>query len=791
MSKDLLHIEHVKKHSFTIDDFQKVKNDFNKIECLLFDTESCAINKENNSAKVYGWGLGITRSDNMVYGQNLEQFFNLLKLIAKTHYNTNKNDTDYTRNRKRKQGYEKVLYKTIPIAVHNLGWDIEFLKYYLWYHGYCYQNQQIKNIQTKTERYQSIEYEKQPMSFNICESDGQVYGIQIFSDVIGKVNVGKKTEAGIVYIFDFFDLFKIVTCAEENFNKYVNNVDDMFYKMSEDYDYDSIREDGHIQTMLELRYQYNDIYMMRKVTEQFYIDSLLNGNFNSNSPRTASSIAYAKLVEITFGLNDKGLPNKQGFNEHFEIGEHGCCNVHLKERIENKSYSGGFTHANYRFLNRVIYCNGSSLDINSSYPSQMAYKVFPYGQPIGIVRGKLPNLSIIRDKNKTFMTEIGFTWVKPKEERFNLEVFKIGGINIKSFNDAFGTKIGGNEYFATNIIDENEGKFVPMERHIGDKINGSYDDSDLFGKGVTYKMVVTKPELEFYLKHFDFGCASEEDLEEYDIDIKWNGLAYGYTLIYKAEKGLFKDYVEYFTKMKIENKKIGNKPMTASAKLFLNSAYGKLGTNVDKCMMQFTKIKGILQFDTKTKKSYKAKGYYKPYASYVTSYGRLQLWYAIIYGVGVENFLYCDTDSIYTRLPKQELINRMTSVGEKIDKTKLGAWDIEHEFDEFKMLGQKKYILHDINEGYDIRCCGLPKKVQDYIIGKISKKEALKESEEDKQARLLREKNCMETFKLGLTISPKYDEKGNLISCCKLARHKVVGGVLLLPTEYRVGLNYI
>lgn len=741
------HVNHVNANSFSHENIFNIEDALKDIECLLFDTESCADYFGcTDKARVYGWGLGQTRHEYMVYGQTLNQFFDTLQIIAETHFEYNRYEKSYKANPKTKKGYKSVIYKKIPVAVHNLGWDVEFLKYHLFNNGYKYQDFKITtNTNSNGCESQSVLYSKEPKSFNIAESDGQVYGCQVFTDVIGVVNEGKKSKAKIVYIFDFFDMYKIIQCKESDFNKYVNNIDSIFFKMNEEYDYDKIREVGHIQDELELRYQYNDIYMMRVALEQFYIDNLCNGDMKGK-PRTASSIAFSKLVEITFGLNDKGLPNKKAFEEHFELGKK--TNFELtRKRIENKSYQGGYTHANYKKLNMEIYCNGSSLDINSSYPSQMAYKKFPYGRPIGMYLNKVPkNLP----DNQTFITEIGFTWVKPKKKEYDLPIFKIGALNSRNLKPFLGQNVSGNEYFSTNVFDD---KYVYVYREI---------DSDSFDPHITYQMVVTQPEYEFLIQHFEFGC-EEEYLEG---EVHFNGLAIGKTLVYKAEIGLFREYVEYFTKMKIENKKLGNKPVTASAKLFLNSAYGKLGTNVDKYVMEFKKIKDILTFDTKSKIEYTAKEFYKPYASFVTAYGRLQLWNAIIHAVGVENFLYCDTDSIYTLLTKKELISRMESIEEEIDKTKLGKWDIEHEFDIFKMLGQKKYMLHDKKDGNDIRCCGLPRKAQLQIASQ-----------------------GFEEFYLGKILKVEYDEKGNVKEGCKLAKKRVNGGALLLPIQYQIGLQ--
>lgn len=200
--------------------------------------------------------------------------------------------------------------------------------------------------------------------------------------------------------------------------------------------------------------------------------------------------------------------------------------------------------------------------------------------------------------------------------------------------------------------------------------------------------------------------------------------------------------------------------MTNQAKLFLNSAYGKFGSRQDKSEKELIlDSNGIYTFTTENEILYNAKEYYRPYASFVTAYGRLQLWNAIVYAVGVENFIYCDTDSIYCLRNVDELINDMNSIGEYIDPTTLGMWDVETVFEEFKVLGQKKYMYklsqHDRNKKnkgkIKVKCCGLPKEGQQLLV-----EEGFNE------------------FYLGKDVDGKNQKK------------RVIGGYLLLPTKFKI-----
>lgn len=719
------HTQYVKEHSFNHDEYKEAN--FNTIECLIFDTESCTnYENDNTGARVYGWGLGVTRSNNMIYGQNLNQFWDVCQNIFSDWFNNNKHTIKIN---KSKKGFPKYKYIKFPVAVHNLGWDVEFLKYSLIFNGFNYDKGLLKTVVNKNTSYQTFTDVEEPNTFHIVQNNNIVYGCNVYMDKFFEVENkdGSITKVGLC--LDFFDSYKIITCAESQFHNYVHGVDTMFYKMGEDYDYDTWRSPTHKQTTLELRYQYNDIYMLREVIEQFYIDGLCNGEMPKVGMRTASSIAFNVLKKMTFGEEK----TEEEYNNYFELNKKTKYEF-LRKRIEMDSYTGGYTHANHNVIGKKINKKGCSLDINSSYPSQMAYKKFPYGKPIR----KTWKQSPVKNGNEVFLIEVGFDFVKPKSKKFELDIFKIGALNSKSLKPIVGA-VSGQEYFSTNIKD---GNVIPVYKEL--------ENSALTSN---YKVVLTSVEYDFWIKHFDFGIFKKDEYGCYDYnDLEFNGLEIGVILYYKSETGKFKPYVDHFTKMKVENKKKGNKPLTNQAKLFLNGAYGKFGTKQTKEEKDLIMDKnGLLTF-TGSVTEYEGKEFYRPFASFVTAYGRLQLWNAIIYAVGVENFLYCDTDSIYCNREVDELIEDMNKIGETIDKTILGKWDVEHVFDEFKVLGQKKYMYHDcITDKTDLKCCGLPSDAREKII-----------------------KEGFDEFYLGKNVEGKKQRK------------KVIGGCLLLDTLFTI-----
>lgn len=730
------HLAHVLKNSiYCKSSFKNKINDFN-FKSLIFDTESCSKYRgSSKDARVYSWGLGCTGSDKMIYGLDLNHFLKTMYLISDYHfYKFGKRKI-----KKTKKGYPKQYYIKLPIAVHNLAWDIEFFKYFLNENNFTYNMAEIvPNF--KPYLYYSAKVENKPLTYHIVQSDGQVYECEIFLPFRHqKVNKdGSVTD--VAYILDMYDTLKIMNTSIDKIGSFTKGMDEMFNKMGDDYDYELYREPKQKPTNLELRYLYNDIYRLKRAVEDFYI-KILEDYELPTTKRTASSIAFEVLKKMTF--SEFGTQYNKGYKDYFEI-ENLTSFEPIRKRVEQKSYAGGYTHLNHKYVDKVVYGKGGSIDINSSYPHKMDSCLLPYGKPIKLINGKVPKL----DNEHVALIEIGFDFVKPKCDKFNLPVFKIGAYNSRSLRKIYGD-ISGNEYFSTNI---KNGKVINVYRCL-------YDDEEETELESNYQLCVTSKEYEFFIKHFDFGRYTDND------KLEFNGLEIGNVLIYKAEIGKVSKFVRHFTKMKILYKgrssseicgDIAKDPnyykdiltdkeleralkygveadpvLVAFAKLCLNSSYGKFGTKTHKMESDiYFDDNGLAKTTTaKDEQSieYDTMEFYRPFASFVTSYGRLHLWTTIIYAIGVENFLYCDTDSIYFRGDVEQVIKRMEKINEKINKTILGCWDVETRFDGFKGLGQKKYMVHlykcdkkgqlkeQKESKYKVKCCGLPKEAQDII----------------------------------------------------------------------------
>lgn len=160
----------------------------------------------------------------------------------------------------------------------------------------------------------------------------------------------------------------------------------------------------------------------------------------------------------------------------------------------------------------------------------------------------------------------------------------------------------------------------------------------------------------------------------------------------------FSEYINRFYKMKSDCKEVGDKAGYIFAKLFQNTLYGKYGSNPAKYSEYETvpndMVEGANKIDgysfcasfgqsslvSKPLEEEKRRYFNPAVAASITGYVRAYLWRAINKCEGVH---YCDTDSI--------LCESFGSL--ELDPYKLGAWDLEAEFDEGAIAGKKLYAF--------------------------------------------------------------------------------------------------
>ena len=254
-------------------------------------------------------------------------------------------------------------------------------------------------------------------------------------------------------------------------------------------------------------------------------------------------------------------------------------------------------------------------------------------------------------------------------------------------------------------------------------------------------LTLTSVDLELFLEHYN--------VYELEYHSGWK---------FRAVKGLFTEYIEYWTEKKIQAKKDGNGALYRIAKLMLNSLYGKFGLNpIVRSKYPYLDEDGVVKYAMT--ESEIRESVYIPVATFITSYARKDIIESSqkirdysIKKYGKDLYVYSDTDSIHCLFDESEDLSDVLD----IDDYRLGAWKLESKFKRGKYLRQKCYIELDYNENLNVTVAGLPKKLGNII--------------------------TFDNFNIGFTtenIDMEKDKK-------KLTYKHVKGGVLLVETEFSI-----
>ena len=257
-------------------------------------------------------------------------------------------------------------------------------------------------------------------------------------------------------------------------------------------------------------------------------------------------------------------------------------------------------------------------------------------------------------------------------------------------------------------------------------------------------LTLTNIDLELFFEHYDV-C-------EITYHSGWK---------FKAIKGLFTSYIDYWSKQKIDAKKNKNDALYCISKLMLNSLYGKFGLNPDvRGKYPYLNEDGIVKYGMYPQEQRDA--IYIPIASFITNYAKRKkkkkkkiIKEYTINKYGKDLYVYSDTDSIHLlEINEKELENIID-----IDEYKLGAWKLESRFKKGKYIRQKCYIELGFDDVLNVTVAGLPKKLAPLI--------------------------NFDNFNIGFTTETIPDEKINETGK-KLTFKHVKGGVLLVDTEFSI-----
>ena len=196
-------------------------------------------------------------------------------------------------------------------------------------------------------------------------------------------------------------------------------------------------------------------------------------------------------------------------------------------------------------------------------------------------------------------------------------------------------------------------------------------------------------ELEFWMCSVDFETFKE------NYDIQYLEIVEGFA--FKSRIDLFDSFVlkHYETK-----KTATDKTTRQAAKINLNSAYGKLGSRINRTKgIPYIGEDGVIHMTAEDTDDYPSSTYI-PAACFVTAYGRQRIIREA--RKSLKNVRYIDTDSLHL----VDMTREEAEAIYDIDPVELGLLDCESKFDRARWLRQKTYIEAD-GEKINVKACGL------------------------------------------------------------------------------------
>ena len=288
-----------------------------------------------------------------------------------------------------------------------------------------------------------------------------------------------------------------------------------------------------------------------------------------------------------------------------------------------KSYKGGWTY--YKYDEPKEIGDGLVFDVNSLYPSVMYECLLPYGKPI-YYKGKYDN------QDDSFKNDYPL-YICHIKCFFKIKENHLPCIQIKGNH-----RFGDTEYLKFSGCSE------PVELHL------------------------TSVDLKLYQ-------------DQYDLEI----IEYIDGIAFQGKVGMFKNYIDYWSHIKIEASKSGNKGLRSLSKRMLNSLYGKFGTNPESSIKHpYLNEEGIVSFFTENGDS--RESIYTPVASFTTAWARKKTIRSA--QCNYDRFYYADTDSIHLSGLEPPKENDLFHIHE----SDLGKWKCEMVFHKAKYVRAKTYL---------------------------------------------------------------------------------------------------
>lgn len=542
-------------------------------------------------------------------------------------------------------GKNKIVY------FHNLSFDGDFIIKWLFRN---YPKNFKQDYQFTTENYEVVNQVPKYNWFSFFKNGNKIYNIdwcvrKKIRDKVMKVKIQFRCSYNLMpsSIDTLGKSFKINKMDEEEINNlilkgYIKEKNE-FYDLGGNY----IHNDPYLKNVF-VSYIKRDV-MIAKTAFLNYKETVESSKDAFNNKYNKKDVHLQKIL-TTASLVQKLVKNNIWNNKHLHNYIKKGLKIHSFEQYElmRKFYSGGFTQFNPLYHNKVFNKNGFSIDINSSYPWAMTQPL-PYGEL----------LEEVPENTKNYLT---YCVVRMS---YKIKSKYINFICLKNKTD----------------------KRVRYSMH---------------GSGEFYFLL---EELEFYKKIYDIEIT----------EIKY---------LYARCFTFLKPFIDEYYHLKSEADANGQAALKTTYKLLLNSLYGSfakkaiypMGIWMEKRFYDALKNNELDGLYDEKKKKWNAKTFKKLnipnmnlfcvemekeekpksfpnmlIGATITAYSRLKLLNAI-FEIGIDKFVYCDTDSIFCLGKKENLPSSI-----KLDDYELGAWKIEFEFNKGKILGAKRYVFENEN----------------------------------------------------------------------------------------------
>lgn len=452
-------------------------------------------------------------------------------------------------------------------------------------------------------------------------------------------------------------------------------------KLTGDFDYTKIRTHATPLTKEEIQYCINDVVVLKE-----YIESKLKDDTIASIPMTRTGYVRRDLTKRMSKVNLRHLRLTMEQYRRFE-----------------QLYQGGFTHASAHTVGMVLE-NVRSLDITSSYPTVMVVERFPMSQFYPVKEDRYEEAlgkycCLFRLK----MTDVEARDVSPD----NL-ISKSKCIEIDPYAVLNNGRVVEAEYL---VVECNEVDLKWYKRFY----KADFEISDLIAAIPDY---LPKPFVEAVLYYYSEktkykGVKGKED---------W------YVLMKECVNALYGNCSMKPLREPIEVDDAGI--WMTPDEVFRREGFGDVVLGRDVYY-----AKALSDYNESF-----ARSIYYPWASWVTSYARQNL-FELMWKVGPYDYHYCDTDSLkisnYAEHKKafdaynRKIVARIREVLIKrhIDpqlavpvdpngiKRPLGVFTDEGEYWQFKTLGAKRYLVEDL-DGVVSTVAGVnKKKLSKYLSG--------------------------------------------------------------------------